>query len=267
MSRSERRGFTLVEAVVGLAIFITVLAAVIFTFTGARREEKMAALQLTVMENAAMAIHQVRTDLRQAVFVPGQPVNTHSFKTSADGTVLLLRRSVQAEGLADYSGSLFILVEYRMIPTGIEPGTFFLQRTEQSMGGNIPGKNGPRDVHVFRNFMVASANFYYLGMEEMKSQRDPVSRATEMLFVGLDVISDSGEEGQVQAFQRKHQAVTSFILITPPELPFDMKDGQPFAHLFPPPPFLPRVLPPNLEPVLAPEAIHATELPDPGTAL
>lgn len=261
--RKSDRGFTLLEAVVGFAIFAIVLSAMLFTFTGARREEKMAGLQLTVMDNAAMAIHQVRTDLRQAVFVPGQPVNTHSFKTSADGTILLLRRSAQAEGLADYSGSLFILVEYRMIPTGLEPGTFFLQRTESSMGGNIPGKQVARDVHVFKSFMVASANFYYLGVDEMKSQRDPVSRATEMLFVGLDVISDSGEEGQIQAFQRKHQAVTSFILIQPPEAPFDLSQGTPFAHLFPPPPFLPRVLPPNNEPVLAPEAIHAGELTDP----
>src|SRR5205823_2618755 len=123
----------MLEVLVALALFVVVAGAVTFAMMGARGEEKMANLYLTVMENAAMAIHEVRTDLRQAALVPGKPVNTHSFRVSQDGTILLIRRCADVTGPEEYAGAWFLLVEYRLVPTGLEPGTFFLQRTEATM--------------------------------------------------------------------------------------------------------------------------------------
>lgn len=208
MNRTNRRGATLVEALIAGALLVVILGALAFATSGARRSESLAALHLGLMESVALAMHQLRTDLRQLAFVPGKPLATHSLRLGNDYQSLIMRRS-SPHGIGNSAlGSSMVLVEYRLVPAK-RADRFHLLRIERTASGaNLPGKNVAREERLYRSFTLASAEFLYRE-DDVKDDR--------VLHVAFRVVSDAGPMPGWGPFREKELLLTNVLSVLRPE--------------------------------------------------
>lgn len=238
-----RRGATLVEACIAGALLVLILGAIAFTISGARRVENVAAAHLGLMESVALAMHQLRTDLRQLSFVPAQPVVPNSMRTGGDYRSVILRRS-SAALVGDVLGSAIVLVEYRLVPVAGKADRFHLLRVERTASGKpLPGKTVSREERLFRSFELTGATFLYKE-DDVKDDR--------ILHVALQV-----------AFRDKEHVFTNMLAILRPEEPHakPRMPGDPAAD------WAAKLTVQAEMPgddVVAPAAAHSGALPEPG---
>jgi type II secretory pathway component PulJ len=265
-------GFTLVEALIGGALFLVVLGALLYTMSGSRRSSELASLYLTLMENVALAMHQLRSDMRQLSFVPNQAIIPYSLAITDDpdpaARSLRLRRSTPVSLNGGVPGSAFVYVEYRLVPADGRANRHHLSRTEWTASGarsglrpqtsrsaltggwgppaaGLPGATRSRDTKVFRSFTLEDASFLYKEDNAIDSR---------VLHVALRVVSDTGRVPDWGPFREKSMVVTNVLQVQRPEPAF----GWP--SLFAEPVLLQAERPPC--DVLAPAARDAAPVPD-----
>ena len=271
------QGFSIIEALVGLAIFSVILSAVLISMNSSGREQRISTLQLQVMDNASQAIHLLRQDLRQISFVPGKPVQTHSFRYSNDRRTLLIRRSIENLDPSEPQdrGSYFVFVQYSPVPTGQEGGGFFLARTTRTASGVVlPGQAVNESSKIFRSFRISEddqglplINFNYVETSQLTAPGPTVSKLINLLDVvlsvaagDLDVDKDEKREGRKR---NRSMLVSSTIAVQRPEHPYGF-DSEPYGFAHRLPRDLPLEIPPGNTPVLAPSAVNSLdELPLP----
>lgn len=242
MNRS-RRGATLVEVSIAGALLVMILGSLAFSMSGARRTESVAAAHLGLMESVALAMHQLRTDLRQLTFVPGQPVVPNSLRPGQSYNSIIMRRS-SAALVGDVLGSAIVLVEYRLVPVKGKAGRFHLLRVERTASGKpLPGKSVPREERLFRSFELTGANFLY---------REDDAKDDRLLHVAFQV-----------AFRDKELLFTNMLSVLRPEEPHarPRMQGDPAADWASK--LAVQAEMPG-EDVVAPAAAHSGALPEPG---
>lgn len=202
-----RRGSTFIEVCVAGALLVLILTVLAYTASGARRGEALAALHLSLMESVAIAMHQLRSDMRQLSFVPDQPVLGFSIALGDENRAVTLRRSSPNVGDSPL-GSSFVFVEYRLVPAA-RADRWHLQRTEYTASGaNLPGKSSPRDVRLYRSFTLAGAHFSYQEDDE---------RDVRLLHTEFRVVSDAGPMGSWGPFREKELLLTNTLSVLRPE--------------------------------------------------
>jgi hypothetical protein len=212
MRRTNRKAFTLVEAAIAGALMVSLLSALAVAASGARRGESLASLHLGLMESVALAMHQLRTDLRQVSFVAGKPVAGTSIAISRDYKAIALRRSSHAVIGGAAAGSFFIRVEYRLIPSDHRADRYHIVRIEStSSGAPLPGKRTSREERIFRSFTVSDASFLY---------KEDDAKDIRTLHVGLRVTSDGGTLPGWGPFREKELVLTNVLSVLRPEAPF-----------------------------------------------
>lgn len=238
------------EALIGGAIFVVVLGALLYTMSGARRTSELASLYLTLMENVAVAMHQLRNDMRQLSYVPARPVIPYSLHIRDDidpaSRTLRLRRSTPASLNGGVPGSSFVYVEYGLAVSDSRSDRYHLARTEwTASGANLPGSTRSRETKLFRSFSLKDASFLYKEDDAIDSR---------VLHVALQVVSDTGNVPDWGPFREKCMVVTNVLQVQRPEPAF----GWP--SLFAEPVMLRAERPPC--DVLAPGARDAAPLPE-----
>jgi type II secretory pathway component PulJ len=208
MNRTNRRGVTLVEAGIAGALLVIILGSLAFATSGARRTESLAALHLGLMESVALAMHQLRTDLRQLSFVPGKDVATYSLRVGRDYHSLIMRRSSPYAVGNSALGSSMVLVEYRLVPAARADRFHLLRIEKTASGANLPGKSVPREERLYRSFMLASADFLY---------REDDAKDDRVLHVAFRVVSDSGPMPGWGPFREKELMLTNVLSVLRPE--------------------------------------------------
>lgn len=202
-----RRGSTFLEVCVAGGLLVLILGVLAFTASGARRGEALAALHLALLESVALAMHQLRSDLRQLSFVPEQPVLGSSIALGDGGRAVTLRRSSPNVG-GSALGSSFVFVKYELVPAA-RPDRYHLKRTEYTASGaNLPGKTRPREERLYRSFTLAAAGFLY--------QEDD-ARDVRLLHAELRVVSDAGPMGAWGPFREKELILTNTLSVLRPE--------------------------------------------------
>jgi type II secretory pathway pseudopilin PulG len=216
MAGRRRAGFTLTEALVAGGIFLAIAAAFLFSWSGARREEELASLHLSLMEAASMAMQQVRTDLHgMLVFSHIPAVEGSSFRISRDARSIRLRHSA----LSLDPAAPFAMIEYGLTPAPSRSGAprYHLTRTLTTTDGSpLPRLGRPRDEKVFRTFSLADAAFNYLGPRLRPG--DP-SGDDHVLHVTFQLVSDGGRAGQDDAFAEKTMVLTQVMRFLKPPHP------------------------------------------------
>ena len=208
--RPSRNGLTFIELCVSACLLVVILGTLAYTASGARRGEALASLHLGLMENVALAMHQLRTDLRQISFVPGKPVLDYSIAIAPDFRAVKLRRSSTGVSVGPL-GSSFIIVEYRLVPSD-RPGRFHLMRIESTASGvNLPGKSVPREERLFRSFSLLDASFLYQEQDD---------KDVRVLHVAFRVVTDSGPTESWGPFRDKELLLTNVLSVLRPEAPF-----------------------------------------------
>lgn len=208
--------FSLVEVCIGAAVLVVVMGAILLLLSGARRSETLGALYVDLLEGVSIALHQLRMDMRQLTFVPGQPLEPTSFRlaaTSGPGLAAIrFRRSSAGPTASQDLGSYFVFVDYDLVPTGRGPGRLHLRRSEWTADGSpLPGLTLARQEHVHRSFALRDASFLHPGI-------DPSGR--EVLHVMLDVVSDTADLPDWGPFREKGLRMTSAIHLVRPEAAF-----------------------------------------------
>lgn len=204
---SRRRGVTFVETCVAGALLVGILSSLAFAMSGARRSEGIATLHLGLMESVSLAMHQLRTDLRQVSFVPGKPVMPYSIQGGPDGKSIRMRRSSHRVGA--WLGSSFVVVEYKLVPAEARTDRYHLVRSEfTASGANLPGKSVSREDRVFRSFLLASAAFSY----DENDEKD-----VRLLHVAFRVVTDSGPQAGWGPFCEKELLLTNVLSVLRPE--------------------------------------------------
>jgi hypothetical protein len=227
--------------------FVVVLGILFVLGSGARRTQEFSAAYVGLMEGVAVALHHVRTDLRQVCFVPGRPVVPHSIRLGVDGRTILMRRSARVPVRAGPLGSSFVLVEYGLQPAHGRPRGFHLVRAERTKSGaNLPSKSTSRTETAFRSFALDGATFAF---------REDAATGDGTLEISLRVLADVGRSRPAGPFGEKVMLVRNAFAVLRPEPAFS------------PPTFFaePVTIPMEALPgdCLAPSAIDADELPDP----
>jgi hypothetical protein len=242
-----RRGVTLVEVCVAGSLLVVVLGSLMYAWSGARRTEALAATHLGLMENVALAMHQLRLDLRQLSFVPGKPVDGYSIRPGIDDQSVMMRRSSPVMIGGTQPGSSFVLVEYRLVPSDKTPDRYHLVRIESTASGSpLPGKVAPSEVRTFRSFTVSDVRF----------RLKPESRTeAALLHVSFDVVSDSGAVSDRGPSREQTLHLSNVLAVLRPAAPFE------FPSMFAQPVMVPAEHPPD--DVLAPLAVDAKLLPEP----
>jgi hypothetical protein len=252
MSRCShsRRGVTFIEVCVAGALFVMLFGSLIYATGGARRAEALAALHLGLMESVALAMHQLRSDLRQLSFVPGKPVTGYSVRPGNDYHSVVMRRSCpQAIGDAK-PGSSFVLVDYRLVPSDKRPDRFHLVRTESTASGlPLPGKKESSAQRIYRSFTLSNVDF--LLKPETKTE-------VALLHVTFNVVSDAGPMPNWGPFREQELRLSNVLSVLRPTAPLE------FPSMFASPVMVQAERPP--EDVLAPLAHDAGMLPEPDAA-
>jgi len=217
MRHHRRSAFTFVEAMVGGSIFLVMITALIYTRMGARRTEQVSTLYINLMENVALAMHQLRIDLRQLAIVPGKPVVPYSILIQDDADAvrraLRVRRSWAVMIAGGLVGSAFTHVDYQLIRSAPRSDRYHLVRTERTASGeNLPGRKAPSDKKVFRAFTIKNAFFNYL--------EDPKNIDVRVLHVVLEIASDSGDLPGWGPFREKTMVLSHVLHILRPEAPY-----------------------------------------------
>lgn len=188
MSRRTRAGFTLPEALVAGAMFLAIAAAFFFTWSGARREEELASLHLSLLENASLALGQLRADLREMVVLSYAPVEGTSLKVSTDGSAIMLRQG----GITPDPAGPCVIVEYRLAEAASVAGLprYHLVRTRRTSNGAVlPFHGGRRESTEYKTFLLAGAQFDYL--PPRLKPGDPHGD-DHVVHVAFKVVSDAG---------------------------------------------------------------------------
>ena len=239
------RAFTLLETLIGGALFGMILGALLYLSTGSRKLEEAARLQVSLTQNISQALHTLHTDLRQLSIVPDHPIEGFSFRTSSDYHAILLRRSVPDEGTTAPTGSAFTFVMYHLVPSGQGDDRFHLARIEwMASSRNFPGETVSRKEKIFRSFSLRWNGTTFL------HRQDVGTPPREVLHVALDVVSDSMEARADGPFGDKSLVVTMVVRLIQPEAPYLWPDPFAVEALMAP-------LPPG--DVLAPRASHAQD--------
>lgn len=215
MSGRKRTGFTLPEALVAGAMFLCIAAAFFFTWNGSRREEELASLHLSMLESAALAMQQLRTDLREMVVICTAAVDGTSLRVTPSGDALMLRQEL----LGDQPTSPCAVVQYTTIPAATRSGQprFHLQRTRRtSDGSNLPGGASPRDVKVFRTFTLKGVSFNYLHTQQGS---DPTQGDAHLIHATFQVVSDTGRASAADPFGEKSMLLTQVLRFLKPPHP------------------------------------------------
>ena len=217
MSTRTRAGFTLPEALVAGGMFLCIAAAFLFTWSGTRREEELASLHLSMLESAAVAMQQLRTDLREMVVISTAPeVEGTSLRVSQRGDALLLRQGL----LGNDASSAFQVVAYDLVPAPTRSGAprFHLRRTLRSSDGSpLPGPSA-RDVKVFRTFTLAEASFNYL---PPRPGTDRAQGDDHVIHVTFRVVSEGGRAGAADLGGEKTMLLTQVLRFLKPPHPRD----------------------------------------------
>ena len=219
MHTRKRAGFTLPEALVAGAMFLCIAAAFFFTWSGSRREEELAALHLSMLESAAVAMQQLRTDLREMVVLSTMPtVEGASLRVSPDGSALMLRQGA----LGDQIASPFMLVEYTLAQTPSHSGAirYHLVRTRRTSNGSAlpgePGRRESRERTEFRTFTLAGASFNYL---PPRPGTDPRHGDDHVIHVTFQVVSETGQANGPDNFSEKTMLLTQVMRFLKPPHP------------------------------------------------
>lgn len=231
----------MLEAMIAGLITMLLFGVIAYSMSGTRREEELSMSHLAVMENAARAIHILQRDIKQITYITGKPVDEFSFRISADGKAIAIRRTIEPS--TDYAmPNQYLVVEYNLVPTGLATGGFYLRRQEKSFDGVEIATGGSTTTQIFKSFVLKDMNFLYLDGSAVTLSSAPVSKDKKLLTVYLDVISDTGKLPGWGPFKEKSMMVNTLIYIEPPERHFDFSWRNNFQA----------ELPPGLEPVLAP---------------
>lgn len=205
MLKHKRSGFTLPEALVAGGMFLCIAAAFFFTWSGSRKEEELAALHLSMLESAALAMQQLRTDMREMVVVATSPTVEGTSLRVSQGALML-----RGESLGDQPTDPCMLIEYTTVPAPSKSGAarFHLQRTRRvSDGSPLPGAAGPREVKVFRTFTLAEVGFNYLPQQGS----DRAVGDDHVLHISFKVVSDSGRAGSDDVNGEKSMLLTQVL--------------------------------------------------------
>ena len=245
MRSTNTRGFTLPEALIGGALFITILAALLISMNGERRQSEMSGQYLSLMENVAVALQQLRTDLREIVLLPQRKVNPFSVRVSNDYRAVRFRHSPRVTGKG--SADAYVFVEYSLKPAPERPGRYHLARIERASDGSFS------EERVFRSFMLKDASFH--PKERWRGKGEPGQgkagggdRAEgrgegqgegrgegrggkrggfgghrpehHVLHIALELVADQGGGGGYKAFEEKSQVVTAVLQVKKPHSPW-----------------------------------------------
>jgi type II secretory pathway component PulJ len=242
------RAFSLLELSVAGALFGVIATALFLIQSGDQRGSILSSYYLNLMNSVCLAIHQLRTDLRQLTFVPGQKVEGYSIRISPEHDAILLRDSSPSTGSDSTVGSSFVIVEYRLEPIRSGADTYHLVRVEYTASGRtLPGKTSAIERKTFRGFTLRRATFLYTEVDETDERT---------LHVGFVVVSDTGIAPNWGPFREKELVLTNVLRIQRPEPSHWPAIG--WSHFYPPD--VSAEKPPG--DVRAPLARHANELPD-----
>ena len=209
----QRAAFTLPEALVAGALFLVIAASFFFAWSGSRREEELASLHLSMLENASLAMMQLRNDLREMVVLSYTAVEGISLKTAQSPSGIMLRQG----GLTRQTGGAFMLVEYRLVDAPSKSGAprFHLQRTRRTSDGSpLPFGGKTRDTTVFTQFTLADAYFAYL--PPRLKPNDPHGD-DHVVHVSFTVVSDTGRAGS-DTYGEKSMLLTQVMrFLKPPD--------------------------------------------------
>lgn len=191
MMRRTRSGFTLPEALIAGALFLVIAGAFWFTWAGARREEEMASVHLSMLESAAVAMQALRTDLREMVVVSTVPtVDGTSLRVSASGEALMLRHGALGQDPA----SPCLVVQYDLVPAASKSKDprFHLRRTlRTSDGSGLPGGAGAREERVFKTFQLEAVSFNYL---PPRAGTDAAQGDDHVIHVTFKIVPEVGDD-------------------------------------------------------------------------
>lgn len=204
-----RRGVTLAEALIAAAIGLVLMAILVAVWTSTSRAQQVADRHLDALVGATLALHQLRTDLRQISFVPGRPVEGHSLRVGADHRSVRLRRSAPTWP-GQPPGSAFTVVEYALEP--LDGSRSRLVRTQwTASGAHLPRRAVSREETALRSTAVTDFTVLY--------QEDEAAD-TRLLHIALEVTAAHGEHGRDGPGGAPRLLVTSAIQLSRPEPAF-----------------------------------------------
>jgi len=99
LCRSVRGGFTLVELLVAMGIFIVVLGIVTSIFLGALRTQRAMVALMAANDNASLALEQMAREIRTGTSFPAAGTMNQLQFVNANGKTVLYQRIVTAQGI------------------------------------------------------------------------------------------------------------------------------------------------------------------------
>lgn len=151
-SRELQRGFTLVETIAAMGIFLVLMTILLGVFMNALSLERRALATQAALENARYTFEIMARAIRQANPQPPAPIDTVFFCSSEPGTCLVFIHQNAAKGTMLYRfNSVTKKIEEWSTSTGnvwvpITNSDVVVEQLNFYVSGNGPGNNGQSDL-------------------------------------------------------------------------------------------------------------------------
>jgi len=186
----RRKGFTVLELLISLAIFTVFSLGLWFAYTGGMRQTNTAGEALSAVQSAVVLMESMQEDIRQLAVQnePGFPLVPNSLKFSTYGKSFMLRKGALTDSNGQMLGSAFTVVVYQLQENPAVPGTYTIRRLERNTRGTpITGADLDANERVFRTLLLRDSKFdLIVRLEAMNTYRMFVRASVTAVNSGTD---------------------------------------------------------------------------------